>query len=142
MVFFYAKNMKSKLLYLKEKDFISTAYFFDYQQDIYSLKSYINHLVKKHLFNLPEYNRLARKEMNLKNKIPIYFSPDLLLFKINSQEGSYYINYFNVLKFCYEDKNVVIIFKNYDILKLTVSKIILSKELKKIDVVLTYISSL
>ena len=46
-----------------------------------------------------------------------------------------------VLKVCYE-KNIIIFFKNGDVLELEVSKRVFVKELEKINIVLNYVSNL
>ena len=132
---------KSKLLFLEEKEFITTVYFLDNKKEVYSLKSEINRLANKHLFSINDYRKFVKKQTTLKNKIPIYFSESLLLFYIKDNDCSYWINYFNILKICY-DNNIVIIFKNGDILKLEISKKMILKELTKIEIVLDYIQNL
>ena len=134
--------MKNKLLYLKEQGFVSTAYYSDFEEQIYSLSSELNQIARKHLFNLTEYNRLARKEIGLKNKIPIYVSPTVLLYKLNSVEGEFYINHFSVLQVCYESGKVMYIFDNFSTLEVTISKRVLDNEIKKIKIILDYIHSL
>ena len=133
--------MKNKLLYLEEKDFVSIANYSDRVEEIYSIRSEVNRLANKHLFSVLEYRKLIRKETDLKNKIPIYFSESLLLFYVKSLDATYWINYFNILKICYEDE-AYIIFKNGSILKLDVSKKLLKLELIKINKVITYVDNL
>ena len=133
--------MKNKLLFLEEKDFISTAYYMDKKEEIYSVRSEVNQLANKHLFSVSEYRKLIRKKTDLKNKIPIYFSESLLLFYLKDDITIYWINYFNILKICYED-SIYIIFKNGDILRVKVSKELIKKELMKVEKVLNYIRNL
>jgi hypothetical protein len=126
------------VLYLKEKDYVATVKYIETEEKVYSLKSEINKIAKKFLFNLKDYNKLVRKELNLKNKIPIYFSENLLLFKINF----YYVNFFNVLKICYEERKIIFIFKSNEKLEIVACKRILDKELLKIRKVLEYVRNL
>ena len=132
---------KNKLLYLEEKEFIAKAYYCDKVEEIYSIRSEINRLANTHLFNILEYRKLIKKVVDLKNKIPIYFSNSLFMFYLRNNEGIYWINYFNILKICYENE-IIIIFQNGDILKLDISKKIIIKELNKIDMILGYIKNL
>ena len=115
MVFFYEKMKVKDILYLVEKDFVSTIYHLNGNEQIYSVKTTLNKIAKNHLFNLQEYYKLVRREIGLKNKIPIYFSDGMLLFNLKCKQASYFINFFNVLKVCY-DEQVIIIFKNNFIL--------------------------
>lgn len=137
MVFFYAKMEKNKILFLKEENFISSIHYIEKKEDIYSIKSELNSLAKRHFFSISEYRKLVRKQLPLKNKIPIYFSPSLLLFCIRERNCCYWINYFNILKICYEE-NIIIIFKDGSILEADVKKKILLQELEKINKVLAY----
>lgn len=131
----------NSILYLKEKEFVSTLGFEDKEVVIYSARSEINKLAAKHFFNISQYRKLVRRELSLKNKIPIYFSNYLLLFNIRCHDENYWINYFNILKICYDDK-MIIVFKNGLIIELEVSKRIFVSELKKIDMILRYVDNL
>ena len=128
---------KSSILFLKEKDFVATVFYVERCEEVYSLNSELNKLAKRHFLSLSEYRKLVRKQLDLKNKIPIYFSDKLFLFYLKIENESYWINYFNILKICY-DENIVIIFKNGYILKLDIKRKNLIKELGKIDKVLNY----
>lgn len=128
-------------MYLKEKDFVSIAVTEDEVRNIYSIKSEIDKLAKAHFFSIKEYRKLVRRALSLANKIPIYFSQSLFLFYINSKNTLYWINYFMVLKVCYE-KNTFIFLKNGEVLELEVSKRVFVKELEKINIVLNYVSNL
>lgn len=128
---------KSSILFLKEKDFVATVFYVERCEEVYSLNSELNKLAKRHFLSLSEYRKLVRKQLDLKNKIPIYFSDKLFLFYLKIGNESYWINYFNILKICY-DENIVIIFKNGYILKLDIKRKILIKELGKIDKVLNF----
>ena len=125
------------ILFLKEKDFVATVFYVERCEEVYSLNSELNKLAKRHFLSLSEYRKLVRKQLDLKNKIPIYFSDKLFLFYLKIGNESYWINYFNILKICY-DENIVIIFKNGYILKLDIKRKNLIKELGKIDKVLNY----
>ena len=72
------------ILYLKEKNFIANVIKTDGVEQIYSIKSELNQIAKKHFINISEYRKLVRKKIDLKNKIPIYFSNQLLLFNVKS----------------------------------------------------------
>jgi hypothetical protein len=128
---------KSSILFLKEKDFVATVFYVERCEEVYSLNSELNKLAKRHFLSLSEYRKLVRKQLDLKNKIPIYFSDKLFLFYLKIGNESYWINYFNILKICY-DENIVIIFKNGYILKLDIKRKNLIKEMEKIDKVLNY----
>ena len=128
---------KSSILFLKEKDFVATVFYVERCEEVYSLNSELNKLAKRHFLSLSEYRKLVRKQLDLKNKIPIYFSDKLFLFYLKIKDESFWINYFNILKICY-DENIVIIFKNGYILKLDIKRKNLIKELEKIDKVLNY----
>jgi hypothetical protein len=125
------------ILFLKEKDFVATVFYVERCEEVYSLNSELNKLAKRHFLSLSEYRKLVRRQLDLKNKIPIYFSDKLFLFYLKIGNESYWINYFNILKICY-DENIVIIFKNGYILKLDTKRKNLIKELGKIDKVLNY----
>ena len=125
------------ILFLKEKDFVATVFYVERCEEVYSLNSELNKLAKRHFLSLSEYRKLVRKQLDLKNKIPIYFSDKLFLFYLKIENESYWINYFNILKICY-DENIVIILKNGYILKLDIKRKNLIKELGKIDKVLNY----
>jgi hypothetical protein len=128
---------ENSILFLKEKDFVTTVFYIEKNEEVYSLNSELNKLAKRHFFSLNEYRKLVRKQIELKNKIPIFFSNDLFLFNLKSCDTCYWINYFNILKICY-DENIVIIFKNGYILRLDIKRKNLIKELEKIDKVLNY----
>lgn len=130
------------ILYLKEKDYISTIKYIEKEEQIYSIKSKINKIAKKFLFDVNYYKKMIRKELELKNKIPIYFSEKLLLFTLNYKKEIYFINFYNILKITYEDKNVIIIFINYETLVFPLSKRILQNELIKIKKVSNYVENL
>ena len=125
------------ILFLKEKDFVATVFYVERCEEVYSLNSELNKLAKRHFLSLSEYRKLVRKQLDLKNKIPIYFSDKLFLFYLKIKDESFWINYFNILKICY-DENIVIIFKNGYILRLDIKRKNLIKELEKIDKVLNY----
>ena len=128
---------KSSILFLKAKGFVATVFYVERCEEVYSLNSELNKLAKRHFLSLSEYRKLVRKQLDLKNKIPIYFSDKLCLFYLKIRNESYQINYFNILKIC-SDENIVIIFKNGYILKLDTKRKNLIKELGKIDKVLNY----
>jgi hypothetical protein len=128
---------KSSILFLKEKDFVATVFYVERCEEVYSLNSELNKLAKRHFLSLSEYRKLVRKQLDLKNKIPIYFSDKLFLFYLKIRNESYWINYFNILKIC-SDENIVIIFKNGYILRLDIKRKNLIKEMEKIDKVLNY----
>lgn len=132
---------KNSILFLKEKDFVATVFYVEKSEEVYSLNSELNKLAKRYFFSLSEYRKLVRKQLDFKNKIPIYFSDKLFLFYLKIGNESFWINYFNILKICY-DENIVIIFKNGYILKLDIKRKNLIKELEKIDKVLNYRKSL
>ena len=132
---------KNRLLYLKEKDFVSIAVTEEEVRNIYSVRSEIDKLAKTHFFSIKEYRKLVRKELLLANKIPIYFSPSLFLFYVNSKNTLYWINYFMVLKVCYE-KNIFIFLKNGEVIELEISKRVFVKEMQKINIVLNYVNNL
>ena len=129
------------ILYLKEENFIANIITKSEVGQIYSVKSEINRIAKKHLMSIGEYKKFARKELGLKNKIPIYFSNKLLLFNLKFKETTFWINYFNILKICYKE-NIMIIFKNGHILEIGIKKDHLRKEIMKTVKVLKYITNL
>lgn len=128
---------ENSILFLKEKDFLTTVFYIEKKEEVYSLNSELNKLARRHFLSLREYRKLVRKQLDFKNKIPIYFSDKLFLFYLKIRNESYWINYFNILKICY-DENIVIIFNNGYILKLDIKRKNLIKELEKIDKVLNY----
>jgi hypothetical protein len=140
MVFFLQK-MKSKLLYIVEKEFVSKTVYLEEETEIYSLKTEVNEIAKKHFISIESYYKLVRKKLDLKNKIPIRFSDSLLLFKINSKNEQYAINFYNVLKVCFDDK-VKLIFINGLILEIDISLKVIKQELTKINKILEYLDSI
>lgn len=141
MVFFFTKNMQNRLLYLIEEEYVAKAIYTDSVKSIYSIKSELNKIAKNHLTSLAIYYKNVRKILHLKNKIPIFFSDSLLLFQINSKKAKYFINYFNILKICYEEK-MVIIFNDGTILKLSCKKSVFKRELEKIKCIVDYRNNL
>lgn len=133
--------MQNKLLYLFEEDYISKAVYNDKEESIYSIKNEINNLAKKHFVSIREYNKLVRKQLCLKNKIPLLLSKSLLLFIINSKKTKYVINYYNILKICFNG-GIVFIFKDSSILKIDVSKALINKEIAKIKQIINYVNDL
>ena len=131
----------NRLLYLREKDFVSIAVTEKEVKNIYSIQSEINRMATSYFFSIREYRKLVRKELNLSNKLPIYFSPSLLLFYVNSKNTLYWINYFMILKVCYE-KNIFIFLQNGEIVELEISRRVFARELKKINIVLNYVNNL
>ena len=131
----------NRLLYLKEKDFVSISVTEKEVKNIYSIRSEINRIAKTYFFSIREYRKLVKKELNLANKIPIYFSSTLLLFYINSKSTLFWINYFMILKICYE-KNIFIFLQNGEVIELEVSKRAFVRELKKVNIVLNYVNNL
>ena len=129
------------ILYLKEENFCANIITQFEVGKIYSVKSELNKIAKKHFICISEYKKLVRKELSLKNKIPLYISNQLLFFNIKSNDTIYWINYFNILKICYQD-NILVIFKTGDILELEINIKLIKKELNKVKEVLEYIASL
>ena len=129
------------ILYLKEENFCANIITQFEVGKIYSVKSELNKIAKKHFISISEYKKLVRKELSLKNKIPLYISNQLLFFNIKINDTIYWINYFNILKICYQD-NILVIFKTGDILELEINKKQIKKELNKVKEVLEYIASL
>ena len=129
------------ILYLKEENFCANIITQFEVGKIYSVKSELNKIAKKHFISISEYKKLVRKELSLKNKIPLYISNQLLFFNIKSNDTIYWINYFNILKICYQD-NILVIFKTGDILELEINIKLIKKELNKVKEVLEYIASL
>ena len=60
------------ILFLKEKDFVATVFYVERCEEVYSLNSELNKLAKRHFLSLSEYRKLVRKQLDFKNKIPIY----------------------------------------------------------------------
>lgn len=138
---FFAKMSELNILYLKQTLFEAKAYTTLGVNDILSLRNEISKLATKFLFSIESYRKSVRKILNLKNKIPIYFNKKLFLFYIKAENDTlYYINYFEVFKFCV-DKNMIIIFKNGDILEVEVSKKVINSEIKKVKLILNYIEN-
>ena len=135
------KKVMNKLLYLIEEEYVSQAVYTDNILPIYSLNTEVKKIMKKHFLSLDSYSKLVRKQLPLKNKIPIYCSSSILLFKINSKNGKYMINFFNLLKIC-SDKDVVFIFKDGSILRVDVSITVVKRELRKIYSIIAYINNL
>ena len=134
--------MSSKdILYLKEECFSATIITNDSMGKIYSIKSEINSIAKGHFISLPDYKKLVRKGLGLKNKIPIYFSDKLMLFNVKSDSCSYWINYFNILKICYNNE-IIVIFKTGYILRLNTNKKIIINELTKVKKILDYLAKI
>ena len=132
----------SNILYLKEEEFIAKIVTETEEREIYSLRSELDYIAKNCLLSISEYYKLVRKKLQLKNKIPIYFSNKLLLFTLKSKNTRYLINYFNILKICYEKDIIIIIFKNGTIINVNVNRRIITKELCKINQILEYINKL
>ena len=130
------------ILYLKEKDYIANIKYIEKEEKIYSIRSEINKIAKKFLFDLSYYKKVIRKQLGLKNKIPIYLSEKLLLFKLNSKTEIYFINFFNVLKITCDESSVLIFFVNGEKLEFESPKRILKNELTKISKVLNYVRNL
>lgn len=130
------------ILYLKQTIFEAIAYTDKGTYNIASLQSEINKLAMKYLFTVSSYKKSIKRVLPFKNKIPIYFSNDLILFYLKTNDDNkYYMNYTEIFKICY-DENIMIIFKNGESLKVKVSKKILINELKKIKLLLNYINNL
>jgi hypothetical protein len=132
---------KGDILYLKEEEFVATIVTDEEERNIYSLRSELNKIANDYFVSIIEYRKLVRKKLSLKNKIPLYFSDKLFLFTFKSGKVSYWVNFFNILKICY-DKNIIVIFKNGTILEIDVNKKIIMKEMEKINIVLEYINNL
>ena len=133
--------MKSELLYIVEENFVSKAVYIEQEIKIYSLKTEVDKIAKKHFISIESYYKLVRKQLNLKNKIPIRFSDSLLLFKLNSKSGQYVINFYNLLKICLEEK-VKLIFTNGEVLEIDVSQRVVKRELDKINDLITYLNGI
>lgn len=134
---FFSKKM-SKILFIKESNFKTTAYYEDKEENVYSLNSFLNDLAHKYFFTISIYKKMIRKYLPLKNKIPIYFSDKILLFYLLDNLGNrYLINYNSLAKICY-DNEVLFLFKNGYILSCDVNKKIINNELKKVYSILEY----
>lgn len=74
-------------------------------------------ICKKHFIDYTKYMSYARRELEDKYNIPIYLSPNLLLFKIKCQNDLYYFNYFEIerveysslTKLIFNDGNEVVV---------------------------------
>ena len=124
----------NSILYLEEINFVSTVVTIEGMNKIYSIRNEINNIAKAYFFSIKEYRKLIRKVLLLKNKIPIYFSNTLLLFYIKSKSALYWINYFMILKVCY-NQNIIVFFKDGSFIELEISRKIFSREIKKINIV-------
>lgn len=80
-------------------------------------KNVINYIASCNLFDIKGYLKLVRKKINMKYNIPIHINNNTLLFKMNN----YYINYYEIWSFAYNDNKVHIIFKNGDYLLLKIN---------------------
>jgi hypothetical protein len=130
-----------KILYLKETLFEATLYANEECFKISSVQGELNKLATKYLFSIASYKSCVKKKLPLKNKIPIYFSNQLLFFYLKTNEEKYYLNYFEIFKICCEEK-AIIIFKNGHKIELDISKKIILNEIKKVKLLLNYINNL
>ena len=133
--------MDKGIIYLKQNIFEAKKYTYFGVEEINSLRNEIEKLAEIHLFSIESYRKAIKKKIGLKNKIPIYFSDNLMLFYLKEKEDRYYINFKKIYKICFEEK-VIIIFKNGDILELVLNKKIISKELSKVETILNYLNNL
>ena len=130
-------------MYLKETKSFSKAYYKDVTLEITSVRSELNHQARKHLFSIESYKKSIRKILCFKNKIPLYFSKKLFLFYLKTTNDEvYYINLQEVLKLCYIEKNIVVIFTCGRVLKLDTSINSVKTTLKKADIISNYIYNL
>ena len=139
---FFEKMKEYRILYLKQTLFEANAYTTHGVNEINSLKNEINKLAVRHFFSIESYRNGVRKYLPLKNKIPIRYSNKLFLFYIKiKQDESYYINYYSILKICFNEK-VVIIFKNGEILELNIPVKVILKEIRKVEIISNYLNNL
>lgn len=134
--------MKNRILYLKETIFEANSYTTNGIIPIFSLRNEISKLAIAHLFTIDGYRYAIKHVLPFKNKIPIYYSNNTLLFYIKSKaDEKYFINYFEIFKICYDNK-ILILFKSGEQLELNISKKMIEKELKKINTLLNYLNNL
>ncbi|MFA7075543.1 MAG: competence protein ComK [Candidatus Izemoplasmatales bacterium] len=70
-----------------------------------TIQKYLNKLLLERLNSVSSLEKVTKKLMGFKSKVPLFISKDLLLLCISSyrMENSFYINYFSISK--YEEIN-------------------------------------
>lgn len=124
--------MEKQLLYIIEDGYITKCIYADEILNAYSLKSAINQIAGDFFINIKGYQHEVRKRTSLKNKIPLYLSPQALFFYYFDRAGRrYLINYFALVGAFYDD-DIIFVFKSGVILRLDSSLPVLKKEIKKV----------
>jgi hypothetical protein len=133
----------NNLLYLKESNCFSKAYYKEGTTEINSIRSELNHLAVKHLFTVESYRKSIKKILPVKNKIPLYFSDKLFLIYVKTlNKEMYQINLKEVAKVCFENDFVVVVFNTGLLLKLNTSINSVKSVLKNAAMISNYINNL
>ena len=77
--------MKNRILYLKETIFEANSYTTNGIISIFSLRNEINKMAIKYLFTIEGYRYAIKHVLPFKNKIPIYYSNNIILLFIYSR---------------------------------------------------------
>ena len=136
--------MKEKeLLFIKKEAFFTTAHYLDYNESINSFFSFLNVLAKKHLMDIKGYRRRVKSVLQIKSKVPIYFSNRIFLFYVHEKNGcEYWINYFQLAHISWNNGQAYYIFRNGYTLKAVLSQKALRGLTYRNRCILNYINNL
>ena len=102
--------------YIKENEQKTIIFYNNKASEYNRYEKIITNLLKTHFIDYKLYKKIMAKKFRYYRNVPIYFSKSLMLFKIRDDYFNYYINYNQLLSMSYNDKMVVAIFKNGEIL--------------------------
>ena len=132
-----------EILYLKD-DKEKVIVYYDYKnEEVHSVYSFLNKLASINLFSLSVYRQKVAKNIGIKSTIPIYFNHHTMLFSLLDNFGyKYWINYFSLTDILYQKGYCILLFKQGDFLKISVSKQKLSNVTGKINKIIDYINKI
>ncbi len=105
------------------------------------IQTFFNKLLKRELTDLTSRERITKRVIHLKSKIPIYVDKDTMFMCIKSYrlKNSFYINYFSIKSYEYIDNEVIVHFLNRSSLK-TGKKHSFQAQMKKCRLILDYLN--
>lgn len=100
-----------------------------------TINSYINKLCIDNYSTLKGRILATKKKLNIKYNVPIYVNKKILLFKIKDSDRNYYINYYKINDYDYSRGSIVIVFKDLEVLKISVSKKVFNDRMRLCELI-------
>lgn len=111
---------KSNLLYVIDDGLMTKAIYDNYEEDSYSIYSFLQKEANKYLLDIKGYKKKVKKALGIERYIPIYYSSEEIIYEIKTKENTYLLNY-QMLLHISKDDDYCFIFKNGTVLKISLS---------------------